>query len=131
MSIQASVGISIGEDSYAVGANACQDAIDRLGGAHPGVFIVFASSKYDQEKMLAGVKSVAKDTLVVGCSTAGEISTSGPVKRHSVVAMALVSDTIKFYGGIGENIKDDPKIAGKKAADEVKFQTKETLKAFM
>ena len=131
MSIHSSVGVAIGDDAYTVGANACHDALTNLGGAKPNLFIVFSSSKYDQEKMLAGVRSVAKEALVVGCSTAGEITTEGPVKKNSVSIMAIASDTIRFYAGVGEDIAKGPRAAGKKAADEVKKQTKEKLHAFM
>jgi len=119
MSLQASVGVSTGEDSYAVGANACQDALDHLGKSEADIFIVFSSVKYDQEKMLAGVRSVTKNALLIGCSTAGEIATNGPVKDSSVTVMALKSDTVKFHAGVGENIVTDARLAGKMAADSV------------
>lgn len=118
--IQASVGISQGDDAYAVGANACQDAFDRLGASDPSVVLVFASVEYDQQKMLDGVRSVSKEAPLVGCSTAGEITTEGPAKRHSVAVMALKSDSITFFAGLGENIAKDATEAGKAAADAVK-----------
>lgn len=122
MSINASVGIADGEDAYAVGANACQDAIDKLGASDPNVILVFSSVQYDQEKMLQGVRSVSKGSTLVGCSTAGEITTVGPAKRHSVAIMALKSDDISFFAGVGEHIADGAKKAGKAAADAVKKQ---------
>ncbi len=137
MSFISSVGLGIGEDSYAVGANACQEALNglvRSAGApvdSADLCIVFSSVTYDQEKMLKGVRSVSKDALVVGCSTAGEITTEGPMKKHSVVVMMIKSDKIKFYAGVGEDIAAGPRLAGKKAADEVKKQTGEKLNAFM
>jgi|SRR3989338_2325190 len=132
MSIKASVGISEGEDSYSVGANAAQDALDQLGEKPPNILLVFSSVKYDQEKTLAGIHSVVKGVLVVGCSTAGEITTQGPAKRHSVVVMALKSPDVKFFAGVGENIAGNPREAGKRAADEVKkVAMGEKIKAFM
>ncbi|HEY4511611.1 MAG TPA: FIST N-terminal domain-containing protein [Candidatus Paceibacterota bacterium] len=131
MSLQTGVGVSLGEDAYTVGANACQDALDRLGSTDANLFIVFASSKYDQEKMLAGARSVAKRALLVGCSTAGEITTDGPMKKNSVAVMAIKSDSIKFYAGVGEDIAKGPRAAGKVAADAVKSQAGGTLNAFI
>lgn len=122
MSIKASVGLSEGEDAYAVGANAAQDAIDRLGAAEPNAVIVFSSVAYDQQKMLDGVRSVTKEATLVGCSTAGEITTDGPAKRHSVAVMALKTDGISFYAGVGENIAKGAKEAGREAAEAVKKQ---------
>lgn len=131
MSLRSSVAFAVGDDSFSVGTNAAHDALKELGTEKADLFIVFASSKYDQEKMLAGVNSVTKGALVVGCSTAGEITTEGPVKKNSVSVMAIVSDTIKFYAGIGDNIAKNAREAGKKAADEVKKQTSENLGAFV
>lgn len=130
MSFTSAVGLGVGEDAYTEGANSAQDALNHLG-SPADLFIVFSSVKYDQEKMLAGVKSVAGSALIVGCSTAGEITTDGPVKKNSVAVMAIHSDNVKFYAGVGENIAASPRKAGKKAADEVKKQTKEKLSAFM
>ena len=120
MSLQASVGISQGEDSYTVGANACQDALDKLKAGDPSAVLVFSSVEYDQEKMLQGVRSVAPKATLVGCSTAGEITTEGPAKRHSVVVMALKGEGVSFYAGVGENVAGGAKEAGRAASEAVK-----------
>ncbi len=130
MSLIAQVGISDGEDSYMVGANACQNAVDKLG-EDPDLIIVFASVQYDQEKMLSGVRSVSKETLLVGSSTAGEITTAGPAKRHSVAVMAIKSSDIQFSAAVGENIAADPRVAGQKVAAEVRKLAGDKLKAFI
>lgn len=131
MTLKVSVGISEGEDSYAVGANACQDAMTKLGAEKADLAIVFASSKYNQEKMLSGVRSVSLDALLVGSSTAGEITTDGPANKPSVAVMLISSSEIKFYAAVGENIATDARAAGKYAADEVKKKAGAELKAFM
>ena len=120
MSITAGVGISSGSDAYVVGANACEEAIGRMGPLTPHLLIVFASPQYDQEKMLAGVRSVGGDALVVGCSTAGEITTAGPANRHSVAVMALCAPEMKFFAGVGENVANGARDAGRRVADVVK-----------
>ena len=131
MSIIANVGLSEGEDSYAVGANACQDAVSKLPNEKADLVIVFASVKYDQEKMLEGVRSVSKKALLVGASTSGEITTNGPAGRHSVAVLAITSPEMKFYGAVGEGIAKNPREAGKLAATLVKEQSISPLKAFM
>ncbi|MDQ2932957.1 MAG: hypothetical protein M3Q80_01065, partial [bacterium] len=131
MGIQAGVGVGQGEDSYAVGVNACQDAVDQLGAKDPDLLIVFSSVKYDQQKMLDGVRSVAPQAQLVGSSTSGEITTQGPLKANSVAVMAIKSPEIKYYTGVGENIAAGPREAGKIAADKVKEQAGDALKAFM
>ncbi len=135
MGIKASVGIGEGEDAYIVGVNACQDAIDQLGVKDPDLLIVFSSVKYNQQKMLDGVRSVAPSALLVGSSTSGEITTQGPLKEKSVVVMAIKSPDISYFAGVGENIAANPRTAGKVAADKVKEQAKaqggKDLKAFL
>ena len=131
MAIQASVGRSQGDDSYTVGANACQDAINQLGINDPDLLIVFSSVKYDQQKMLDGVRSVAQGTLLVGSSTSGEITTQGPLKDNSVAVMAIKSPGIKYFSGVGENVAAGPRAAGKIAADQVKEKAGADLKAFV
>jgi hypothetical protein len=129
--MKASVGSAYGEDSYVVGVNACQDAIDQLGDATPDLLIVFSSVKYDQQKMLSGVRSVVPNALLVGSSTSGEITTRGPLKDRSVVVMAIKSPEVKYFAGAGQHILENPREAGKFAADQVKKQTTDTLKAFL
>jgi len=131
MSLKVGVGSYEGEDSYIVGTNAAQTALSNMGESDSDLAIVFASVEYDQEKMLSGVRSITKDALLVGCTTAGEITTDGPLPKHSVAVMLMKSDTIKFYGGIGENIKDGAREAGKVAADAVKTAAGTELNAFM
>lgn len=131
MALKASVGLGQGDDAYTVGANAAQDAIDQLGEKDPSLLIVFSSVKYDQQKMLEGVRSVCPSALLVGSSTAGEITTAGPAKKNSVAVMAVKSADINFFAGVGENIAGGAREAGKKAAEAVKSQAGDALKAFM
>ena len=131
MALTAGVGFGQGDDSYVAGVNAAQDALGSLGGTEADVALVFASVQYDQEKMLAGVHSVTGQALIVGASTAGEITTEGPLPKHSIAVMLIRSDTMKFIGGVGESIAAGPRAAGKKAADQVKTNAGAELKTFM
>lgn len=132
MSIKAGVGISEGDDDYSVGANACQEAVTQLGKTSPDMLFVFSSVKYDQKKILEGVRSVNKEALIAGCSTSGEITTQGPANNKSAAVMAIASKQIKFFGGVGENIKKNARKAGQAAAKNVtKKIKKEKLKGFI
>lgn len=132
MSLHAHVGLGYGDDSFLAGASACRDALGKFEvGTKADALIVFASSKYMQDQMLKGVRSVSGDTLLVGSSTAGEISTEGPSSRPSVVVMALASEKIKFYAAVGTPVSDGPHAAGKSVAEEVKKKSGGTLKSFI
>ena len=63
-------------------------AAQALAGDDPKLLVVFSSDGYDLPKLLAGVHQAAGDVPVIGCSTAGEISATGP-GTSGVVAMAL------------------------------------------
>lgn len=130
MAINVGVGLSEGEDSYIVGVNAAQQAVTVIG-SEPNLVIICASSLYNQEQVNAGVRSVAGNALIVGSTTAGEITTAGPAKRHSVAVMAIASDSVHFFGGVGEHISSGAFEAGKRAAEDVKAKAKDPLKTFM
>lgn len=60
---------------------------------HFGVklIIFFASSRYDQEKISFLIQRTFRDSVVFGCSTAGEIA-GGKMLKNSVAAMAFNSN---------------------------------------
>jgi hypothetical protein len=128
----ANVGISSNENAFSAGAEACTMAMSKLGNIVPKMIIVFSSVAYDQEDVIKGVRSVSKDTLLVGSSTAGEITTAGPASKHSVAVMAIASDTVSVYGAVGENIKNSAHEAGATVAKKVQEQADaNAIKLFM
>ena len=82
------VGASIDTDSRQAGLEAATTA---LRGTDPRLLVVFASPAHDLVAMLAGVRSVAPSIPLVGCSTSGEIATTGP-SDASVVVTAIARE---------------------------------------
>jgi hypothetical protein len=76
------VGQSGDPDARAAGRAAAAAA---LTGTDPKLLVVFCGEAYDLAELLAGIKEAAGDTPLIGCSTAGEISTSGPGDAGVVV----------------------------------------------
>ena len=76
------VGRSDAADPRSAGADAAEQA---LAEADPGLLVVFCSAGYDPDELLGGISSMAPDVPLVGCSTAGEIATSGPGDAGVVV----------------------------------------------
>lgn len=130
MALRAAVGAGYGDDSFLAGVSACQAAMEYLGGT-PSVVIVFASSKYNQDDIIRGVRSISGDAILVGSSTAGEITTEGPLRQGSVAVMAISSDDIHFFAGIGAPVSGSARAAGAAAATQVKEKAKDELKAFV
>lgn len=131
--LKTGVGISATKDPYSAGVEACQSAVLELGSEYkPGMLMVFSSVAFEQERVLQGVRSVESEALLVGSSTSGEITTSGPARDHSVVVMALYSDSAHFYSGIGNDVKAGARESGKTVADAVKAAAGgDELKLFM
>lgn len=131
MSFAASVAFSDTDDAYRAGTNAAQEAIMKLAKPRADLAIVFASSLYDQAKVLEGVRSVTGDTLLVGASTAGEITTGGPRPKSSVAVMLLASDTLRFFAAADTTVAADARAAGKAVALAVQQQAGSDLRAFV
>ena len=79
------VGQSGDADARRAGLAAATQA---LAGPDPKLLIVFCCESYDLAELVEGVREEAGDVPLIGCSTAGEISTSGPGDA-SVVVTAL------------------------------------------
>lgn len=124
MFIKSSVGISREVNGFSAGSEAARQAIDGLGKNAAQLLIVFSSVVFDQEEMLKGVLDAAGGIPLIGCSTAGEIVTKGPSKK-TVAVMAIATQGIEFYLGMGQNIKEDALAAGTQFGKNLISQTKD------
>lgn len=127
--IKAGTGKSQNGDAFKAGAEAAKIAMDQAKG-NADLIIVFSSIRYDQEQMLSGVRSVTKEILLAGSSTAGEISNEG-VFLKSVVVMALKADEIKFTVSAETKINANSQKAGKDLAKAVHDKAKDPLSLLM
>ncbi len=107
------------KNSYQAGADAVSTAISNLGGVSPHIVFLFSSIQYDQPEVVRGARSVmSQDTILVGASAAGEI-TSAVTVFDAVNAMALSSDTARFSVGICRDVKQDSAKAGADSARDL------------
>jgi hypothetical protein len=77
------VGQSRAGDARLAGRDAAAEAL--RGRNDPKLFLVFCCEAYDLAELVEGIRDVAGDTPMIGCSTAGEISTAGPGDAGVVV----------------------------------------------
>jgi hypothetical protein len=77
------VGQSHEPSSRAAGAEAARAAVLH---DETDLLVVFCSDAYDLELLQAGILEVSGDVPLIGCSTAGEIASSGPGDAGVVVA---------------------------------------------
>lgn len=107
------VGRSDAPDPRAAGIAAATSALE--GGDDLQLLIVFASGEYDAATLLAGIRSVAGDVPLVGCTTAGEIASSG-AGDASVVVTALGGSGFSVRTAVGRNASRRLRDAGAAAA---------------
>lgn len=100
------VGRSDIQDSFDAGTAAAAEAVS-AGDAR--LLVVFCSDSYDLQPLLAGIRGVAGEVPLIGCSTAGEIATNGP-SDASVVVIALggagFSVSTKASGSASTRLRD-------------------------
>jgi hypothetical protein len=106
------VGSSTAKGSREAGVEAATAA---LGGADPKLLVVFVSPVHDLQALLAGIRSVAPETPLIGCSTAGEIATDGP-SDASVVVTAIGGNGYSVATRAARNASRDLREAGAYAA---------------
>ena len=124
--IQAGVGLSTKtEDPMLAGKEACQQAASSIRG-DPDLIIALSSVALHHPEVVSGIHEVFPATPMVGCSTAGEIVSSGPSKE-SVVVMALKSDQMHFTVAKGGIVKDDARASGRMLAENIKRSAPEDV----
>jgi hypothetical protein len=82
------IGRSGGQDARRAGDEAAARALER---DNAKLLVVFCSDSYDLKDLLAGINDRSGGVPLIGCSTAGEISTGGP-DDTSVVVSAFGGD---------------------------------------
>lgn len=73
------------KDAYQAGREAASQAVGALGGAPPALVMVFATPRFDLPALLAGIRSVTGEALLVGSTGSGEL---------------VVGDYLGFGGGV-------------------------------
>ena len=117
MSIRVGVGTSENPDAFLAGQEAARCACQKAQEDFLDLLIIFASVKFDQQSLLRGLKSVCQNATIIGCSSAGEITTTGS-SRNSLAVMGLKSSTLGFSTGLGCGLSQDARAAGQKCAQE-------------
>lgn len=111
MAMWVGVGSSRKIDAFQAGKEAA--LLARSQAQHPDLdlVIVFASASFEQEELLKGIKSIVSEVPIVGCSSAGEITSQG-CWRKSVAVMVIKSDELQFATGLGKDVGKDTRAAG-------------------
>lgn len=131
MSLLAGVGYSENLNVELAIQEAYNHSIAPLQGNTPSIVILFASATvYDQPKLLKVLSAKVK-APIIGCSTAGEITSAGGALDHSIALMAIYSDAIKFVSGVGHDIKTSSRQAGRTLATDIQTKAGEKPKVVL
>ncbi len=105
----AAVGQSRRRDPLAAGAEAAAEAVAKLGGAAPRLVLVFATTGYDQQPLLDGVRQVTGDAPLSGCSGEGIITQAGSDEgSHAVAVLALAHPALRARTAQVTGVSKDP-----------------------
>ena len=102
------VGRSADGDARTAARDAAREA---LAGRRAKLLVVFCSDGYDLDELLAGLAEERGDAKLIGCSTAGEIATTGPGDAGAVV-FALGGDGFSVSTAVAERASSDLRGAG-------------------
>lgn len=113
MATKVGVGVSTEKDNHTAGRAAARQALEKMGGGQPQMVLVFATTGYDQQKLLDGISEVTGSAPMTGCSGEGIITQQGSDEgSHAVAVMAFTSDKMKFHLEHFQGVKERSKEAG-------------------
>ncbi len=124
--ITASVGVGTSDNAYRAGTEAVEQALLKLllpSSQKVSVAFVFGSVGYDQDQLILGINSALPGVLVVGCSSAGEISTEGLSTEGSVVVLLISSDQMEFFGTIAHHLLWNAKQSGEECSNTLLYNS--------
>ncbi|TGK17732.1 adenylate/guanylate cyclase domain-containing protein [Leptospira stimsonii] len=117
------VGIGQGEDIDTLSATRAAIVKSKLslGDYFPSAGMVFAGHGFDHELMLQTINKEFPGILLVGCTTAGELTSDLGFSDDSVILLLFYSDEIQFSIGRGSDPKGNSEISAKLALSEAKY----------
>lgn len=117
MKIHAGTGVSYAQDSTEAGREAAQAAVSALNGEAPGLIMVFTAPRFDLPALLAGIRSVTGDALLVGATGSGEIVRGEYMGFGAGVGvMAMTAGSYRFGAASASHIRGSLDQAGQEIA---------------
>jgi hypothetical protein len=80
---------------------------EKLGEKVPKAGLLFSTIDLEHEQVLDGILNAWPGLELIGCTTAGEMSSVLGYREDSVVLVLFGSDIIEFASGIGRNVSKD------------------------
>jgi hypothetical protein len=117
--VRAGTGVSRGRDSRQSGREAALAAVSTLQGESPALVLVFTTPRYDLPELLAGVRSVTGDVLLIGATGSGEIVQGTYLGfQEGVGVCALTAGPYRFGAASASHIRANLDAAGQSISQE-------------
>ena len=104
------------------------DCEARLDGLTPQAGLVYCSSEYDHGLMLRRILARFPGLQLIGCTTDGEMSSTGGFTEDAITLALFCSDRIEFAAGVGRGAGSDPMAAAREAVTMARSGLKELPK---
>jgi hypothetical protein len=114
---RAGTGTSRALDAFEAGRSAAAAAVAELSGEPPALAMVFTTPRYDPSALLAGVRSITRDAILVGATGSGEC-VSGEYLGFGagVGVLAMSAGPYRFGAASADHARGDPDLAGRELA---------------
>jgi len=114
---RAGTGSSRAQDAFEAGRAAAASAVAGLAGEPPALTMVFTTPRYELPALLAGVRSITKDALLVGATASGECVRGEYLGFGAGVGvLALSAGPYRFGVASVAHARGDPDAAGRELA---------------
>ncbi len=123
--IKVGLGQSEKIDTRTAVESAIKQCQQRLAGYQPQAGIVFAGVNFDHRLMLDKILDKFPGLNLIGCTTAGEFSTSYGFSDDSISLIVFYSNDIEIGIGIGRSLSDNPDAAVQNAVDQASHKLSE------
>src|SRR5271169_6249038 len=80
---------------------------EKLGDREPKAGLVFSAIDLEHDQVLDGILNAWPGLELIGCTTAGEMSSALGYRDDSVALVLFGSDSIEFASGIGRDVSKD------------------------
>ncbi|HNY12593.1 MAG TPA: FIST N-terminal domain-containing protein [Candidatus Wallbacteria bacterium] len=114
------IGHSEQIDSADAAAEIFEQCDEKLGGEKPCAGVLFAAISHEHRLILDKILEKYPGIELIGCSSDGEMSTSGCFSEDSMILTLFVSDDVEIKAGCARDIANDPHKAAFDAVNEAR-----------
>lgn len=121
MKIRAGTGYSIANETTEAAKEAANAAVAALGDESPALVIVYTSLRYNLPQLIATIRSITGNALLIGSTSSGEIVQGQHLDIGAGVGvLAMTAGSYRFGAASASMVRDDLTNAGRVVARESK-----------